>query len=103
MTIGAARSRIDVAKDDLGKGLLDRADSALASAEKYLESVSEAEAAPVRAEIVEVRAKIASMPTEAETRGIGAAQRELRNLRSKLDDKQTEGLEERLAKAVKYV
>lgn len=103
MSASAVRSRLGMAKDDLDKGWIDRAEQSLVSAQQYLDKLDAAEAAPLRAELDAIRAQIAAMPTEAETRSISAARRELRNIRSKIEDKQPYGLEDYVAKCVKYV
>jgi len=54
----AARSQVNMAKESLDRGDFDRVDSSLESAEKYLDGLSDAEKAPILAEIKEVRAQV---------------------------------------------
>ena len=74
-----------MAKDDLDKGWIERAEQALASAVQIVDRLDATSAAPLRTEIDEIRARIAAMPTEDETRSISAVRREIRNIRSRIE------------------
>jgi hypothetical protein len=103
MSISAARMRVNMSKENLESGRLDLVEGTLAEAVRYLQSLTEAEAAPVHAEIAEVRAKLASMPTAEETRFVGAALRDIKAARSKIAERELSIVDAIIKRAANYV
>jgi len=103
MSVSAVRMRVNMAKESLESGRLDLVEQNLVDAARFLAGLTADEAAPWTTEIADLQARVAAMPTEEETRFVGAAIRELKQARSRIEERQLSGVEDIIKRAANYV
>jgi hypothetical protein len=103
MSVSAAKSRVMQAKMQLDSNRADDAESTVAAGLKFLEGLPESETAAVRAELLQIRAAIASRPKPEDLRNISAAKGKISQARSQLDAKQHSGIADMLRVAEDFL
>ncbi len=86
MSISAAKSRVNQVKEYFESGRLGYIEDTIAAGEKFLDGLPDGETAPIRAELAALRAQLAAMPTDEETRNLSAARGKIRQARSQIAD-----------------
>ncbi len=103
MSLLSAKSRAEQAREYLGNGRLDLVESTIATGEKFLAGLADAETSAVRAEFAALRTELAAMPSELEQRMITAAKSKIRQARTYIADKNLYGVEGALETAAKHL
>ncbi|HEX4385661.1 MAG TPA: hypothetical protein VH083_22025 [Myxococcales bacterium] len=103
MSVSAAKSRVMQAKMQLDSNRADDAESTVAAGLKFLEGLPDSETAAVRAELLQIRAAIASRPKPEDLRNISAAKGKISQARSQLDAKQLSSIADTLRVAEDFL
>ncbi|HEV7556572.1 MAG TPA: hypothetical protein VGO00_13995 [Kofleriaceae bacterium] len=85
MSVSAARSRVTQARSQLETNRLDDVETTLEAAMKFLAGETNADTAPVIAEIEKIRAEFAAMLKPADRTKISAAEGKIRQAKSQID------------------
>jgi hypothetical protein len=99
MSVSAAKSRVMQAKMQLESNRVGDAEAAVEAGLKFLEGLPDSETAAVRAELMQIRAGIASRPKPEDARNLSAAQGKVRQAQSQIAGKQLSGIEDVLLAA----
>src|SRR5471030_2075549 len=94
MSVSAAKSRVMQAKMKLESNRVGDAEAAVEAGLKFLEGLPDSETAAVRAELMQIRAGIASRPKPEDARNLSAAQGKVRQAQSQIAGKQLSGIED---------
>jgi hypothetical protein len=103
MSVSAAKSRVMQAKMQLDSNRADDAESTVAAGLKFLEGLPDSETAAVRAELLQIRAAIASRPKPEDLRNLAAAKGKVSQARSQLESKQLSSVADTLRVAEDFL
>ncbi len=103
MSVSAAKSRVMQARVQMESGRTAEVEATLAAAEKFLDGETDADKAPVLADIAAIRAEVANTMKPEDRRALAAAQGKLRQARAAVEDDNFFGLEDTLGAAEKFL
>ena len=103
MSVSAAKSRVMQAKMQLESNRASDAEATVEQGLKFLEGLPDAETAAVRADLMAIKAAIASVPKPEDVRSVSAALGKIRQARSQIEGRQTSGIDDTLRAAEGYL